>query len=1216
MYNKSLFKNLKKKIISFCIAFGLFASAFTGLIVNNSSNQVYAYQNDGLASTFFSDPNFTQGGTDPTYWKLIEGEGNFNSERMVAGIFDSENTTDSYLAKYKVFENPSVPTDEDLASNDNLYSSLSLSAPYPAGGNFGYRPSSSKLDLAKDSYYVISITLKTTYMADTTSTHIYEENNSYATSIDSKASLYITGFKNEDAENTAKFEMIESSFAEGKNGWGTFRFFIATNQLQAEEDLDFEVWLGSKSQVSTGNVFFNKIVVEQLDKNSFDLSAKDTYSSVIVDLRDTIDTTPITNANFADENLYLGWETVSQNGEVATIAPVSADTFKGSTYYNQYNLTASDAPSTNMRSNDKKVLFMASSEADFTALKSVDEFEFERQKYYKVSVWAWSNSSTVSATAALINTTEDVELANASLTIATSSTTTDATNGWKEYCFFVYGHKFFNTTAKLQLAIGSEESGSQGYVFFDNVTIQEINYSQYSSNNSNTNCTTFNYNAAADDYSISNYSFDITENTEVSNKYPLTPAAWTYAVDAPADKSTISGVVNTHATLFNAEDLSIEGSTVAANPGKLPYQENDAYNNVLVMGSRYNSTQSYKSSSFTLNANSYNKISVYVNAPNGSAKIKIYNTNGVIFEKSNITSANWTNFTTYIKTGASEENVVIELALENNTSAVKYAFFDEVVMVDSTEAIYNDVVANENANNIYSGTFVSKVDLKNYTFDTDSTTDSVANGFEVGGTASGECFVKVQNTQEEYGYVANSGNNALVVYCGDDVNGAYYFAQTKKSYTLATGYHKVSVFVKTLNLQNGTATIAITGDNLNLSFTGINTEYANTNAWTEYSFYINATADTTVTLQLGLGSSSEKASGYALFDDITFTTLTVADEAEWETLTSSLDANVNKFTTAEAASTESEEDTNEETEDELFEGDVNWFFLVPSLITALAIIIAIVGTMLRKVDFTRKTKVKTAYDRRKTLDVSLDRKERIAKRQEEIKLLEQQLKEIEEEIAAINREVEVEKQDFANKHSDAKYIIEERRNAIIKEKENALHERNEKISKDKNAFTREEEEKFAEYIKKLEKQEAKETQLLQKHEKTINNFKTTKSALLAKTLARKEFIKAEIARIDAEIEEIAREEAQMWEEYKLAKADAKKRKAEYKSEQKAKKAAEKSKATEETTEAEAAEVKEETKVEESVNEVTETEATTEETTETVVAEESVEIITPDEEKSE
>jgi len=1202
MYNKSLFKNLKKKIISFCIAFGLFTSAFAGLAFNNSSSQLYAYQNDGMASTFFSDPNFTQGGTSPTYWKLIEGEGSFNSERMVAGIFDSENTTDSYLSKYKVFENPGVPTNEDLGSNDNLYSSLSLSAPYPAGGNFGYKPSSSKLDLAKDSYYVISVTLKTTYIADTTSTHIYEENSSYAKSIDSRASLYITGFKNEDTEDIAKFEMIESPFGQDvKNGWGTFRFFVATNQLQAEDDLDLEVWLGSKTYPSSGNVFFNKIVVEQLDKNTFEQSAKSNYSSVFVDLRDTINTTPITNANFSDENLYNGWSTVSQNGEVATIAPVSADTFIGSTYYNQHNLTASDSPSTNMRSSDKKVLFMANSEDSYTALESVDELTFKRQKYYKVSVWAWSNSSSVNASASLVNTNEDITLDNASLTINTSSSKTDANNGWKEYSFFVYGHKFLDTTAKLKLAIGSEETGSTGYVFFDNVTVQELNYSQYSSNNSNANCTTFNYNKSNNDYTISNYSFDITENESTSNSYPLTPASWTYAAESDGDKSTVAGVINTHNTLFVGSELSVEGSTSPSNPGKLPYQEDGDYNNVLMMGSRYISTQSYKSATFSLSANSYHKISMYVNAPMGSARIKIYNTNGVIFEKTNITSSNWTNFTTYIKTGVSEENVVIELALDNDSSNTKYAFFDEVVLVESSEAIYNSVVANENANGIYSGTFVSKVDLKNYTFDTDSTADTVANGFEAGGTASGECFVRIQDTQEEYGYVAHSGNNALVVYCGDDVNGAHYYATTKKTYSLTTGYHKVSIFVKTLNIQNGGASIKITGNNLNLSFNDINTEFTNTNAWTEYSFYLNVTAETSITLQLGLGNESEKASGYALFDDITFTSLTVADEEEWETLTSSLNSKVNQFTTVEASANEDTEDEATENEDdETFEGNVNWFFVVPSLITALAIIIAIVGTMLRKVNFTRKKKVKTAYDRRKTLDVNLDRKERIAKRQAEVKLLEQQLKEIEEEIAGINRDVEAEKQDFANKHSDAKAVIEERRNAIIKEKENALHERNEKISKDKNAFTPEEEEKFALYIKKLEKQEAKETQLLQKHEKTINNFKTTKTTQLAKAIARKEFIKAEIERIDAEIEEIAKEEAQIWEEYKQAKADAKKRKAEYKSEQKAKKQSNKSS-------------KKNDKVEEDNN-------TTEKSDEQIVKEEksdeSVEIITPDEEKSE
>ena len=1180
MLNKSCFKNLKKKLISLCVAIGLITSAFTGLIVGNYST-THAYSSDpSKSSTYFSDPNFSQGGTNPTYWKVIEGEGNYNSERMVAGIFDSETTTTSYLKKYKVFENPGVPTSETLKSNDNRYNSLSLSAPYPAGGNFGYKPSSSKLNLAKDSFYVISVNLKTAYDEDTTDSDIWEEGCGYSRSIDSRASLYITGFSDEEVENIAKFEMIESKFGKDPhNGWGTFCFYIATNQLKAESSLDLEVWLGSKSQVSSGNVFFNSVKVEQLDHNTFARSTQTLgVHSTLIDMRDEVNTSPITNANFEEEVLYSGWSTLAQDAEVSSISVVDASTFgAGNLLYDKHNLSASDLSSTNLRSSDNKILFMANSENSYTAVESIDEFKFARQKYYKLSVWGWSNNSGTSASIKLVNTTEDIEIANASLNLTTSSSKNNATNGWTEYSFYVYGDKFVDTTAKLQLAIGSEESKSSGYAYFDNVTLQEITYKQYSDNSSGSNCTTFNYNTSNDTYKISNYSFDITENETINNAYPLTPAAWTYKSEEVADKTIISGIVNTNSTLFNSDELKIEGSSSPSNPGKLPYQEEDAFNNVLMMGSRYTSSQSYTSSSLTLNANSYYKISLYVNAPNGGAKIRIYNSNGTIIEKSNITSVSWTNFVTYIKTGSSEDAVVVELSLINDTTNTKFVFFDDVTLTDSSESVYNGVVESTNTSN-YSGTFTSKVDRLNYNFENDSTTESVANGFSVEGSATSDSFVKIQNTYEEYNIYAKSGDNALVVYSNDNVNGVNYHATTKRNIPLASGsYYKISVFVKTKNIGNGGATITLAGTGLDKSFYDINTEMKNVNEWTEYTFYVNAKVETSANLQLGLGNNTTKSSGYALFDDITITKLDVADDEAFEALTSGLNSQVEQVITVEEVADETTDEESEEKEDAPFEGSFNWY-IVTSLVTALAIIIAVVGVMLRKINFKRTKKVKTSYDRRKTLDVSIDKKERIARRQEEIKLLEKQLKEIEDEIAGIKHEVEVEQQEFAAEHDKAKAVIEERRDAIVKEKEAALHDRNEKIAKDKNAFTREEEEKFAQYIKKLEKQELKENQQLQKHDKAVSNFKTAKSVQLQRIIARKEFIKAEIARIDAEIEEIAKEEAQIWEDYKQAKADAKKRKAEYKAEVKASKTASK-KSTKSTNNTEKSEEKKEDEVE-------------------------------------
>jgi hypothetical protein len=62
----------------------------------------------------------------------------------------------------------------------------------------------------------------------------------------------------------------------------------------------------------------------------------------------------------------------------------------------------------------------------------------------------------------------------------------------------------------------------------------------------------------------------------------------------------------------------------------------------------------------------------------------------------------------------------------------------------------------------------------------------------------------------------------------------------------------------------------------------------------------------------------------------------------------------------------------------------------------------------------------------------------------------------------------------------------------------------------------------------------------------LENTKDIDQSKLNKFYERKEFIKNEIAKIEAEILEITREDDEMWAEYKQAKEDAKKRKKEYK----------------------------------------------------------------------
>ena len=140
-----------------------------------------------------------------------------------------------------------------------------------------------------------------------------------------------------------------------------------------------------------------------------------------------------------------------------------------------------------------------------------------------------------------------------------------------------------------------------------------------------------------------------------------------------------------------------------------------------------------------------------------------------------------------------------------------------------------------------------------------------------------------------------------------------------------------------------------------------------------------------------------------------------------------------------------------------------------------------------------------------------------------------------------------EKEDIKRQKLD----LEIRKKEATAEREKELKANPELVS-NKKAET-----EFVKLMEKLDKQEMHLQKQLNLKDLKLEQTKEADKTKLAKYLERKEFIKNEIAKIEAEIEEIAREEAEMWEEYKKAKMQAKQRKAEYKAQLKSEKEAKK-----------------------------------------------------------
>ena len=85
--------------------------------------------------------------------------------------------------------------------------------------------------------------------------------------------------------------------------------------------------------------------------------------------------------------------------------------------------------------------------------------------------------------------------------------------------------------------------------------------------------------------------------------------------------------------------------------------------------------------------------------------------------------------------------------------------------------------------------------------------------------------------------------------------------------------------------------------------------------------------------------------------------------------------------------------------------DFTWLLLIASLITGLAIVIAVVGYFLRKVKIKKiETKRKETYDRKGTLHRDSIRKEAEDERDAEVKAIEANIKRFEDELSALESE--------------------------------------------------------------------------------------------------------------------------------------------------------------------------------------------------------------------
>ncbi|GEM_PF-2015976 len=870
---------------------------------------------------------------------------------------------------------------------------------------YGY--TSESFTLAPNSYYKINVWLKTGSIGPSGGAAIL------VNGLDDNP----VGFTGINTETLA----ADQSYLDKYLGWYDYTLYIETSSfISSSATLSLQLGYDEVGGMTKGYVMYDNITATQLSSKSY-------YE----------ETARITAGSERKKAVSFNEGELLPGGDFTTPGEFGAIVGSGYAS-KQYLNAAAGLPAENSLGLEKNLYAPNETSADFNNVFAVstykdgkfgsayggiesNEFVIERYSYYRIS--AWYNSESVEGgdgvAATLMykstkNTGDFTSDVTASLALSSENYNH---NGWNELSIYVKGSDFSDYSAKLALSLGSKSNPAKGIALFDDVKIQKLTPAEYNDNSANGNKTVA-FDTATDSSGIGNGWFNTvgtydeleyeTTGGEKTLKNPLTPANWT--MHTTADVAT-SGYSQTAV------------STDDAVYGLVPVEElgnmsglTKTWGNVLKMSSKEDTAFCYASEEFTVSASGYNTVAVTLTADG----LKGYGANLVLKKGGLVVSTiekitESGTYTFYIKGGDKDGAMTLELWLglndrtDNSTKlASGTVYFTGVAFKsDSTEEVYNAKAESYKYNRSnpdvrygisYAAVYLGAEDLT--LFDSyDNGTVKYPYNWSISKGAGKVVYGIFDSTNREGTDIPGSYENdgkqyALML---QNVEKTYSELTLNNTYTLAAdSYYKLTVSVKAdipeeyLENENAVgAYIKLTNGDYRFEFkdTAVTEDsIVDNEAFRTYTFYIKApSAETTTAIAVGLGGSeksNQAVAGRVYLNGITLEDLSnieydelVADLNDDENLIDDcsmrVDLAASETTDDGTGDSGSEgEDTTEPTEPS---GGLEWW-LIPSILLAVAVIIAIVGSFIRKRIDSRPKKAnvskQSSYDRRRLTEES------------------------------------------------------------------------------------------------------------------------------------------------------------------------------------------------------------------------------------------------------
>jgi len=811
----------------------------------------------------------------------------------------------------------------------------------------------------------------------------FQTSSTYKLDANSKYMFTVDVFNVTDAEiaNLYLFDNAGEIFSSIKNinshnTWTTYTFFVATNNT-ASVDVRLGMYLEG-----AGTVLFDNISAFKLSDSEYEFSKQKSNAGTFVEEDKVNNIVKVYNINSLGQ-----FVNTKDDSDTSNFTEVDYEFNKDSSLT---TVKDSDGQNTN-------ALLLQNNEKTYAQYETIENFlTFEQNTIYKVSVNVKTSNLEGKAYLKLIRTDieEDdknyKEDQNKTIEIGsnTVSSSNSVSNDYKTYSFLINSHSKQSVSYKLIFGLGDKSNATKGKMYVSEVELSKIDFNTYdkASTGSGTEKITF-----VDEYKnskimLDNGDFNAFKIADYLNPMPATPISWEVTLGEHNQKH---GVVNTSAESFNKLDKTEYSNLVN------PSVEN---NNVLMMYNETADTLSYTSTAKKLTEKTYHKFEARVQSQNAPLKVSLVtkkNDTEEVELASKIvnTFGTWQNVTMFLHTGYQAVDVSLKFTLE--TSDYGYAY------IDDTTYNYTLIASQveEQFKNAENSSLVSVTDLTKILQADSSDNFAKPNFFnqeKVSGVESGIITLNSGHLDEIIYDTNNLEQFNLIggqVYGIRAIEDVFYTAKSNIGFKLTTGdvYYKITVDVYTQNLSTNENEIdeKLIGAGLKLSgFDSTFTKIKSNNTWTTYTFFVQPTSDTTTYLEFSLGNEDAKTKGDVFFGNITFSDTITAEEYK-----AAKESDIVNIVKAETKKNEDDEKTESESKNKI--SKTTWIYLIPSILTALAILIAVVGFVLRKIKFKKPTrKTKTAYDRNKTVSVQYYARKATALREQKIRELTADLEKI------------------------------------------------------------------------------------------------------------------------------------------------------------------------------------------------------------------------------